>query len=180
MSPGQHAAQDDGELPSFTGDVPEDLTLAGRVVRRRFYWIFARGATGFGVACLLVLTFTSGLGGLATLVVPGGVEDRPVPVVITLCALAAGCGAASLIHPIPGQVRFVLGAVPAAGLLLGASVVSTSYDPALDHVPGLLGLATLVTGATYVIIAGLRFWSYFKRRLAHLDAARPPIAPPTQ
>lgn len=176
---GRHAAPDD-ELPSFTGDVPEDLTLASRIVRRRFYWIFAQGPTGFGVAFLLVTAFASALGSVTFMVTPDGTDARLVPTIITLGVVAVGCGAASLIRPIPGPARFTLGAVPPAALLLAASVAGTSYDPALDYVPGVLTVVAVIAMGTYVVVAGLRFWSHFKRRLAEIDAARPPSAPPTR
>lgn len=173
MSPGRHAAHDDSELPSFSGDLPEDVALTGRLLRRRFHPVLARRATGVGVACALVLAIYTAVEATVSRTAP--VEQRPVPVIIALLAAALACGATSLAGPVPGRVRFVLGAVPAAALLHAAAIAGGSHELASGYTRGALGLATLVTGVTYMAVAGLRFSSHFRRLAA---AARPPSTPP--
>ena len=170
MSPGRHSRPRDDEIPAFSGDVPADLALAGRIVRRRFVAMYARTASGYGAA------FTLFLGHLLVLGTPAAVlglmDDHEVTAIVVLITLALATGVLSLTR-LPGPARFFLGGVPAALLMAAATIAGESDDPALPgFLPGVLGVATLVTGAIHVFLGGSRFSAHFRRRLAEIDARR--------
>lgn len=97
------------ELPSFTGDVPEDVLLTGRLYRRLVLTSLAKRTVStascfFGalLAALPVVYVSRRL--------PDGVRDHPAALA-GYAALAAAATVAALLPRLPGVLRLVCGAL---------------------------------------------------------------------
>lgn len=159
----------DDELPTFTGDLPTDAVRTVGLLRRRLLWALSKGKLAFGLAGALCVAWITALVTVVPAVAPVDHEQDPLPTMTVLGVLALAAAVPSLIPKVPGVVRLLLGAAPAACLQAAAAIGGSSYD--LGRWPVLLGLLALVVGGTYVVITGLRLWEYGKRRLAE---TRPP------
>jgi hypothetical protein len=159
----------DGDvLPTFTGDVPEDAVLTGRLLRHRALLTMRRRGVGFGVSGVVAFVAFAVVG-LAT-PWPDWVhgERLPVPTVVVLCAVALLAGVACLVRVIPGWVRFLLAALPGACVLCVGGVANAAWGVYPWATPvGMLGLIGTVA---YVVLAGLRVKGWARSRLATLEA----------
>lgn len=172
MSTGRHSRENNGGPQPFTGDVTADAEITSRLARRGLYRVLARDAAGYGLAVALVVALLM-VANLVAMLIPDDHQPPTVPTVIVLIALGVARGVASLIRPVPGAVRFVLGALPTVGLLLAALTATGNDDLALPYAPVALALAALVTWGVYAVVAGTKLRTHFNRRLAEIDAARP-------
>lgn len=154
----------DGDvLPSFTGDVPEDAVLTGRLLRHRALLVMQRGGVGFGVSGVAACAAIA-LVGLATPWPDWVHGDRlPVPTVAVLCAVALLAASACLVRVIPGWIRFLLAALPAACVLCVGGVANAAWGVYPWATPvGIVGMVGMVT---YVVLAGMRVKGWARSRL---------------
>lgn len=159
------------ELPTFTGDVPEDAVRTERLLRHRFLAFLQRRFVGFAVAFVVASAVFLVVG----LVTPwpdwvkGEAVSMPAEVVLAVAAILAGT--ACLVRRIPALVRFVLGAVPGACGVVAAGIANAAWGvyPWADPV----GIAGGVVMLAYVVLAGMRVRPWAKGRLARLLAAEP-------
>lgn len=156
-----------GEMPSFTGDVPADAVASARLVGRRYLRQLRMRSRRISLTCgtaFVMFVATASL----TQVRPAWLDPSNLPVTIGAAVVAVLSGVGSFVRRIPAVVRYVLGVVPGAcGLFVGMGV-----DPdgpgAGWSLPAFVG----GVGATlaFIVIAVIRVRSWAERELAQIEA----------
>ncbi|HEX6447203.1 MAG TPA: hypothetical protein VF053_19065 [Streptosporangiales bacterium] len=159
------------ELPTFTGDVPEDTVLTERLLWHKFLVFLQRRFSGYAVAAVVAFAMFMVVGLVAP--APDWVNGEGVsmPTEAALAIAAVLAGTACLVRRIPAVLRFALGAVPGACGVAAGGLANAAWGvyPWADPV----GIAGMVVMLAYVVLAGMRVRPWAKDRLARLLAAEP-------
>ncbi|MBO0827894.1 MAG: hypothetical protein J2P24_08935 [Streptosporangiales bacterium] len=158
------------ELPTFTGDVPEDAVRTERLLWHRFLLFLHRRLSGYAVAFVVAFAVFLVVGLVTPW--PDWVDGDPVsmPTEAVLAVAAVVAGAACPVRAVPGPARFVLGAVPGACGVMAGGTANAAWGvyPWADAV----GIAGMVLMLAYVLLAGMRVRPWARSRLVQLGQRR--------